>query len=368
MAYLVERQFEEEGGGPLMDITKQDEQQYEALKKELAKFDHLRPKPLPNMMAIADFPGPIAPTVIPDDPEVRPLQPGFPAVLTRFVGTTKRNLPTMPASSGRRSALATWIGQDNNPLTTRVIVNRIWQHHFGRGIVATANDFGHQGQRPTHPELLDWLTISFLESGWSFKQLHRLILTSATWQQSALHPQAAEYQRIDPADSLLWRAQIRRLSAEQIRDAMLKVTGELVQELGGPSVDGASPRRSLYVKSYRNTPNELLHAFDVANGLKSVADRHRTTTPTQSLLMINGDFPLQQAQKLFDRQQLTSCEDTVKYAFRLTWGREPTEIELRNSLAFIGTTGDQAAQTAEQAKWIDFYHVLLNANEFLYVD
>ncbi len=149
---------------------------------------------------------------------------------------------------------------------------------------------------------------------------------------------------------------------------MLTVTGELVQELGGPSVDGTSPRRSLYVKSYRNTPNELLHAFDVANGLKSVAVRNRTTTPTQSLLMFNGEFPLQRARKLLVERHFKTCEEALNYAFRRTWGREPTESELTKSLDFIGAERGDDSRAADHAKWIDLCHVLLNSNEFLYLD
>ena len=196
--------------------------------------------------------------------------------------------------------MALWIADPENPLTSRVIVNRIWQQHFGRGLVATANDFGHLGQRPTHPELLDWLTRSFVQNGWSLKRLHKLILTSATWQQSACHPRAEDYQRRDPAEELLWRSRVRRLSAEQIRDAMLSVTGELQLQVGGPSVDGNIDRRSLYLKSFRNRPQEFLHAFDMANGLKSVAERDMTTTPIQALLMFNGPYCLERASRLAD--------------------------------------------------------------------
>ncbi len=368
MAYLVSRQFMEEGGGPLKNMKEADKEQYESLQKQLAEFDHCKPAALPPLMAATDFAGPVSPTVIPDDPAQTPIAPGFLSVLTGLVTAE----PTEPAgaSSGRRTALAEWIGQPDNPLTTRVIVNRIWQEHFGKGIVSTANDFGHLGRPPTHPELLDWLTSTFVAGGWSIKDLHKRILMSATWRQSARHPEAADYQERDPNEDLLWRARVRRLKAEQIRDAMLMISGELLPQIGGPSVDGSEPRRSLYVKSFRNTPDEFLHAFDIANGLKSVSERNITTTPSQSLLMINGDATLQRAEKLAQRMlagELTLLA-SLNAAFRATWGRDATESELQDAAKFVAADGDAASGALDPDKLIDFCHVLLNSNEFLYVD
>ncbi len=370
MTYLVERQFEEEGGGPLANMSKEDRQEYERLKQALAAFDDLKPKPLPTLMAASDHAGPIAPTVIPDDPTGQPVGPGVPAVLD-MPGFDLPEIQGDSTSSGRRMALATWIGQPDNPITTRVIVNRIWQHHFGEGLVPTANDFGHLGQTPSHPELLDWLAATFVEQGWSFKNLHRLILTSATWQQSSYHPQADMYQQRDPEERLLWRARVRRLSAEQIRDAMLTVTGELKASLGGPSVSRSRPRRSLYIKSFRNTPDEFLHAFDMANGLKSVATRDPTTTPTQALMMINGEYLLARAEKFAER--ITNSpdrtgEEVLRQGFQLAWGRPPSATELSAALRFAADADEQDAHCTNQKKLVDFCHVLLNSNPFLYVD
>src|SRR5690606_19351839 len=230
------------------------------------------------------------------------------------------------ASSGRRTALAQWIGQNDNPLTTRVIVNRIWQQHFGQGIVPTASDFGRLGLPPTHPELLDWLTLAFVEDGWSLKKLHKRLLMSAVWQQSSLHPQAAEYQMKDPGEELLWRFRVNRLTAEQIRDSALLASGELEQKVGGPSIAGSAPRRSLDVKFQRNNPDTLLQLFDVANGLVSIAERNKTTTPVQSLMMFNGEWTLQRAEKMAARlrkQDASTTEDVLSEAFSLAWGREP---------------------------------------------
>ena len=371
MAYLVTRQFYEEGGGPLSGMTKEDKEKYDALKKELAALDHLKPQPLPKLTTATDFSGPTSPTCVPNSDDGSSIEPGFLEVLSHQPIGAAPSFPQVPQSTGRRTALAEWIGRADNPLSTRVIVNRIWQKHFGQGIVATANDFGHTGQLPTHPELLDWLTVTFIEDGWSIKRLHKRILMSATWQQSARHPQAAEYQQQDPAERLLWRARVRRLNAEQIRDAMLAISGELHSQLGGPSVDGKTPRRSLYVKCVRNTPDSFLAAFDAAGGLSSVAQRNITTTPTQSLLMINGDYALGRAEKTAERlakHDFAASDQMLRYGFRLFWGRPPTESELSSARHFIAAAQAEEPGKFDRDRLTDFCHVLLNSSEFLYVD
>jgi hypothetical protein len=253
-----------------------------------------------------------------------------------------------------------------------VIVNRIWQQHFGEGIVATSNDFGRLGSEPSHPELLDWLSASFVEHGWSFKELHRQIVTSATWQQSSQHPRATEYEMLDPNERLLWRARVRRLQAEQIRDAMLVASGELQTRLGGPSVDEESPRRGLYVKTFRNNLETFLHSFDMANGLKSVAVRDATTTPTQALLLFNGKYGLARAEKLAERilatHQGQPPAQLLEEAFWWTWGRPPKHDELQRSLAYLGMADATDSTPIPQPRFVDLCHVLLNSNEFLYLD
>lgn len=371
MAYLISRQFLEEGGGPLKSLNKADKAKYDALEKELAAFDHLKPKPLPQVMTVSDFPGTTSPTLIPDIAQQEPVAPGILTVLKSSPEPTDLQIPRIPGSTGRRTALAQWIGRNDNPLTTRVIVNRIWQQHFGEGLVATASDFGHQGQTPSHPELLDWLTATFVENGWQFKQLHRLILLSSTWQQSARHPAAASQEAVDPAGRLLWRSRIRRLKAEQVRDAMLAVSGELQMKSGGPSVETEVPRRALYVRSLRNTPDPFLQAFDLANGLQSTSERSNTTTPTQSLLMVNGKYTLGRAEKLAERLQsedFASAAELLTSAFELTWGRTPDTWELQNALEFTGVATASQAGTIQKDPLVDLCHVLFNSNEFLYVD
>ena len=369
MAYLVTRQYYDEGGGVLKDLNKADKEKYEALEKELAAFDEYKPRPLPKLLTVTDFEGDISPTCRPGDSQNDPIEPGFLTVLTE-AGVQELTIERLPDSSGRRSALANWIGDPNNPLTSRVIVNRIWQQHFGKGIVSTPSDFGRKGALPTHPELLDWLTMTFVEQGWSFKKLHKLILMSATWQQSAVHPSAADYREVDPSEELDWRWQIRRLDAEQIRDAMLVASGELQNRMGGPSVEADQPRRSLYVKRLRNTPDEFLHSFDVANGLKSVSVRDVTTTPLQSLLMINGEFVLQRATKMAERWKGSdlAADQVVIAVVRSSLGREPTKLELQDALGFLGISAKAPASEIKPEKLIDFCHVLLNSSEFLYLD
>jgi cytochrome c553 len=385
MAYLVSRQFQEEGGGPQKGIKKEDAARLATLEEQLAAFDELKPAPLPPLMTATDFAGPITATTIPEDAEQVPVSPGFLAVMTppgrdsSALSTTNRRHATpgnvfvstgqvANHTSGRRTRLAAWIGDPNNQLTMRVIVNRIWQQHFGQGIVATSSDFGRNGQLPSHPELLDWLTARFVEDGWSVKKLHKLILMSATWQQSAHHPQAAEYQSLDPSESLLWRARVRRLQAEQIRDAMLVVSGELDSSLGGPSVSESAPRRSLYVKSFRNTTDTFLHGFDMANGLKSVAIRDSTTTPTQALLLINGEYSIGRAKQMAQRLIASHGADpneAVRRSFVHAWGREPRASELESATRFVSSS-DNGGIDAD--RFADFCHVLLNSNNFLYLE
>ena len=185
-------------------------------------------------------------------------------------------VPSAANSTGRRTALARWLTRPDHPLTARVMVNRLWQYHFGRGLVATSSDFGRLGERPSHPELLDWLASEFVGHGWSLKQLHRLIMTSAAYRQSALRPAPEAARLKDPDNRLLWRMNTRRLDAEQIRDAMLAVSGELDPTHGRPRRwTRREPRRTIYTKVIRNTRDPLLDAFDVARRLAQHARAQR---------------------------------------------------------------------------------------------
>ncbi len=293
LAELAWRQVDFEYGRIDDKFKPQDKEAILALRRELAKFDEQRPPPLPVVYSASDV-GPVAPPRVIPKKRIE-VEPGFLTLLDEVsgkaltaggaAGAATSALPLKPLShsTGRRSALARWISRADNPLSTRVIVNRVWQFHFGRGLVANSSDFGRLGEPPTHPELLDWLTAQFLDCGWRMKPLHRLIVTSATYRQSTAHPQFADYMLIDPTNRWHWRADTRRLDAEQIRDAILAVTGRLEvggtalaagpaspdqdqnprlaprgSHNGGPGVSPDQPRRSIYTRVMRNARELLL--------------------------------------------------------------------------------------------------------------
>ena len=342
-----------------------DRERYGNLQKQFACFANDKPDPLPGVPCVSDI-GTTAPGVtIPKKANLGEIEPGYLTVLD----SVPARIEPRPSSTGRRAALAQWITRPDNPLTARVIVNRVWHYHFGRGLVATTSDFGKLGGAPSHPELLDWLAARFIADGWSLKKLHRLILTSATYQQ-ATPPQPTT---ADAESKFRCRPTNRRLDAEQIRDAILLISGELKTEAGGPSVDWREPRRSIYTRVMRNTHDPLLEAFDAPESFSCVAERNVTTTPTQSLLMINHDWPLQRARALANRLLRENPSDEVgriKLACRLAFGRMPSDTETRDALGFLERQSalcppDQDARVAALA---DFCHVLLNSNEFIYLD
>jgi hypothetical protein len=366
MAYLVERQFHEEGQPALKGMSEEDKKKLEALEQELSAFDDIKPKPLPTVMSVRDFTREVSPTLIPRSREKDPVPPGFLSVLAAASDDPETLMPESVDSTGRRTALAKWIGNENNPLTTRVIVNRIWQQHFGEGIVPSSSDFGQLGQPPTHPALLDWLTREFIKSGWSMKHLHRLILNAAVWRQSSVHPRAEENLEKDPAEKLLWRFDTRRLKAEELRDAMLVAAGELQDQVGGPSVKGDTPRRSLYLQTKRNSPDTLLQAFDATNGLTSVAKRNETTTPIQALNLFNGDYVVGRAKKMAEAilADVETPDAAIALAFQRAWSRQPTDEERAGATALV----QASSEGVEPERLADLCHVLLNSNGFLYVD
>jgi hypothetical protein len=288
-------------------------------------------------------------------------------------------------TTGRRRALAAWITRSDNPLTARVLVNRVWQHHFGNGIVKTPDDFGAEGARPTHPELLDWLAVTFVEEGWSLKKLHRRILLSSTYRQAAdYRPDGA---RVDPANDLLWRKTPLRLQAEALRDALLAVSGSLnarafgepvrvkkgqdgqfVVAAGGP--EGA--RRSIYVLNKRSESVTFLNVFDLPVMELNCPERFHATVPLQALALLNNEFVRGQAEGLA-RRVLREAGDAparqVECAFRMALGRRPDREERAAVTAFLDR---QTRGTADPATGLaaltNLCHTLLGANEFLYVD
>jgi hypothetical protein len=211
-----------------------------------------------------------------------------------------------------------------------------------------------------------------VSDGWSFKRLHRLIVTSSVYRQSALQPVSDAVARIDPENRLLWRMSTRRLDAEQIRDSVLFITGELDLMMGGPSVSGATARRTIYTKVIRNTRDPLLEAFDMADRLASASDRNVTTTPTQALLMINGPFGLARAKALARRLRSDNDPDDAALtaaAYRRVFGRVPSPKETQAAVRFLmAGTEPSLPSDPRTAALVDFCHVLLNANEFIYVD
>lgn len=390
-------------------IAKDDRPRWEALREELKAFDDLRPASLPVAMIAADI-GPHAPeTMILGTDEVAP--PGFLSLLDATPASIE---PPDDAekSSGRRLALARWLVAEDNPLTARVIVNRIWQQHFGRGLVATPNDFGRQGTPPTHPELLDWLAAELIESGWHLKPLHRQIMLSAAYRRASAIASADErHFEIDPDNELYGRTSRRRLTAEQLRDAMLAASGELNLAMGGPSVRPELPegiskayawkptpdadernRRSIYMFVRRNLLDPLLDAFDAPRAQESCALRQETNTAPQALVLLNGRWSLDRARALAGRV-LNAAEDdwqAVSAAYRFVLLRDPTDEEITEATAFLAEQraeiqrrmgeGEPIAlpileaetsagmEPERQAALVDFCHVLLNYNELMYID
>lgn len=265
-----------------------------------------------------------------------------------------------------RTEFAEWLSSRDNPLTARVWANRIWQWHFGRGIVATPSDFGTQGSPPSHPELLDWLASELMENRWSTKHLHRLIVQSATYRQQRLHNAANA--AIDPDNTLFWNWPSRRLEAESIRDAVLAVTGELDRTLAGPSVpperEEKTLRRTLYLYQRRSEMPDAMTMFDAPELIASCAQRGVSTVALQPLYLLNSDFMMRRAEALAHRIYLDTGDDAtrqVETAFRHTLGRQPGLEELERAVAMLSSGSD--SQTA----LTQFCHALINLNEFLYI-
>jgi hypothetical protein len=293
--------------------------------------------------------------------------------------------------SGKRRALADWLTARDNPVTPRVMVNRLWQFHFGRGIVPTPNDFGKLGELPTHPELLDWLAGEFVHGGWRMKRMHRLIMLSNAYQMSsAATPSGLER---DPANRLFWRFNMRRLAAEEVRDSILAASGQLNLKAGGPGVFppipkavlagqsvpgsgwGDSPpeeaaRRSVYVHVKRSLLVPILSQHDMADTDSSCAVRFTTTVPTQALGMLNGEFTNEQAEKLADRLEREApgnLAGQIRRGIRLTTSRRPADDEIQRDVEFVRKLQIEAKMNAHSAL-TQYCLLLLNANEFVYLD
>lgn len=323
--------------------------QLKEARAELAKFDHLKPEaPLTAFVIGETGLKPAPASFITRKSGKVETNPGFLTILSPEDAKIPEPKPGA-ATSGRRTVLANWLADPKNPLTTRVIVNRVWQYHFGRGLVSTASDFGRLGEPPSHPELLDWLTTDFLANGWRIKPLHKKILLSATYRQTARRAPDSTALLKDPENKLLWRFQPRRLDAEEARDAALAASGELDPKAGGEGEDAKKPRRSIYTKKIRNTPDEVLGSLDAPSGFSSTPKRDATTTATQSLLLFNGAWPLERAHLMAARLTSEHYNDTaaqVRAAYELTFNRSATATELSEALRFLK---EQTAQLKSEA-------------------
>ncbi|SMP67574.1 Planctomycete cytochrome C [Neorhodopirellula lusitana] len=317
------------------------------------------------------------------------VQPSFVSVLSP--PDPEITVPEHGESTGRRMALARWMASTDNPLTARVMVNRLWQYHFGRGIVRSSSDFGFQGDSPTHPELLDWLAAEFVSSGWSMKAMHRLILHSSTYQMSGQYSQAAY--DVDPANDRLWRFDLKRLTAEEIRDSILAVNHQLnLEKMFGPSFFPIQPkevlagqsqpgkgwgdssaeerrRRSVYIHVKRSLPVPILSTNDSADTDNTCAVRFITTQPTQALGMMNSEFTNEQAWLLADSviEESAELEGQVVEVLSRVMQREPSPKEIENGVKFVEELQAEDSMSSLQALRT-FCLLALNLNEFVYIE
>ncbi|MBY0455925.1 MAG: DUF1553 domain-containing protein, partial [Gemmataceae bacterium] len=329
----------------------------------------------------------------------------FPRVLAGedqkpFVGTAPNPADKPQANTIRYGAIragsgrlefANWLTDPRHPLTARVMVNRVWQHHFGEGLVRSPDNFGRLGERPTHPELLDWLASAFVRAGWSLKALHKLILLSSTYQMSTRHNDEAA--RIDPDNRLLWRFNRRRLEAEAIRDSVLAVAGTLDRAAGGSLLGNGNfeyvtndqsksstrydaPRRSIYLPVIRNNVFDFFAAFDFVEPHVSNGKRATTVIPSQALYLLNNPFVVAQAKAFADSLLAEEGDDAARVgsAFRRAFARPATAAEVSRAASFVqqyeaalaGREPDAAARRARA--WAAWCQVLFASSEFVYVD
>lgn len=414
-------------------LAKNDQAEHRRLLDALKAIP--KPPPLPVTMALQNKIGPPPKTFVLARGDYNnpgeEVEPGFPAVLLSSRGSEAPNKAEMDQSlrtsvaPKRRALLADWIASPTNPLTARVMVNRIWQHHFGRGLVATAGDFGTRGARPVHPELLDWLAGEFIARGWSVKAMHRLILASAAYQQSSgsIREVVSGSVVSDPVqkgrrtgslstDSLIadYSPLRLRLEGEAVRDSLLAISGRLNRQMGGPSVSPPIPaditrtsknwttsaaatdhtRRSLYILARRNLRFPFLEVFDAPDSNLPCPERGRSTTAPQSLTLLNSDEVLSAAGATAARllKEAETTEARVTLAFRLTLGRPPTTKERAMAGDFLNSSASRrqdALTKAEVAKrnspvdqsllasaapedWAELCRALFNLNAFVYVE
>ena len=342
-----------------------------------------KPEPLPRAMTLASSDGVARKTFILNRGEYSQprdeVSPGYPMVVADAQTS---------AGQSTRAALADWIASPKNPLTARVMVNRIWQHHFGTGLVSTPSEFGTHGQEPTHPEMLDWLACEFVARGWSIKQMHRLMLASATYRQSSETPAA----KSDPNNKLYSRMNRLRLEGEVIRDSLLTISGQLNPAFEGPGVFPSVPaelfkgargwtpdkdprdssRRSIYIFARRNLRFPFLEVFDAPDTNLSCPARERSTTAPQSLTLLNADEVMNASRATADRlgREAASAQDRIELAFQLILGRKPRDTERTLALDFIKTNEPGAGDRrgGEGGDYSELCRALFNLNDFVYAE
>jgi hypothetical protein len=403
-------------------LTAADRDRRAALRERLRTLESRRPPPLPQAWSVADT-EPVPLTHILKrgnlDQKKERVEPAFPRALAG-VAAKENDTPSTPETAASRLTRldqARWLTSPDNPLTARVIVNRLWQHHFGRGLVGTPNDFGARGSPPTHPELLDWLACELIESGWSLKHMHRLMVLSNAYQQASRLSTDAPARRLDPDNLLLGRMNRRRRDGEALRDGILAVSGRLNLLAGGPPVriplepevydliftesepDNLWPvtadprehtRRSIYLLAKRNVRLPLFESFDQPDRLNSCPERSVSTFAPQALLLLNGSI-IQSESKHFAARLLRECgedvEKQVERAYFLTLARRPTAEERRRATTFLADQADllrdrlrarlpiptlealpDGSDPATAFALADFCLAMLNQNEFLYLD
>jgi mono/diheme cytochrome c family protein len=388
------------GGGvaePFADLVaewgKKHAERHARVVDELLALEHPRRDYL-DVLRVKEL-GPEAPpthVLIRGNPHApaQAVEPGFPEILDPQAPALPMRGPEA-GTSGRRLALARWIASDDNIRTSRVMANRLWQYHFGRGLVPTPNDFGHFGREPTHPELLDWLAAELVDRGWSLKSMHRLIMTSSAYRMSSRGE--ADALSKDPENNLIARFDMRRLAAEEIRDSILAASGTLNLELGGPGVYPTLPeevlatasrpdeawgdstpeqaaRRSVYIHVKRSLLHPLLDTLDLADTDATCPVRFVTTQPTQALTMLNSDFMNDQASLLAKRAREEApgtLDASVARALQIVLGRGPRPDEVAGGVSLVRELEVEEGFAPDDA-FTGYCLVLLNLNEFVYLD
>ncbi len=378
----------------LANTNADDLRHYKQLKKDLRELEAHKDKDTPLALAVKETsPNPVPTFILKrGNPTLQgdAVTPAFPEVLSPPKVAVPQLKPGQK-TTGLRRELAKWLTDPKNPMPARVMANRIWEHHFGRGIVRSPNDFGFGGEKPTHPELLDYLASEFVAHGWSMKAMHRTIMLSAAYQMSS----AADAKALakDPQNDLFWRFDMRRLTAEEIRDSILSINGKLNLAMGGPGIYPTIPdailagqsvpgkgwgknspeeasRRSVYIHVKRSLVVPLISAFDGPDTDFSCPARFTTTQSTQALLMLNSEMINEEARALAARLKKQAGDDPrkqVELALRLALSRTPDESEITRGVTFMQRMREKYAATPETAL-NQFSLLVLNLNEFAYLD